>query len=72
MSWPKIKLGYAALELLYGVSDLKRNRFASMAAKAGDKPAAREAFANIGDNWEKSVWVSSAKFEYARTWAKSE
>ena len=72
MSWPKIKLGYAALEQLYGVSDLKRNRFASMAVKAGDKPAAREAFANIGDNWDKSVWVSNAKLEYARTWAKSE
>ena len=72
MSWPKIKLGYAALEQLYAVSDLKRNRFASMAVKAGDKPAAREAFANIGDNWDKSVWVSNAKLEYARTWAKSE
>jgi hypothetical protein len=72
MSWPKIKLGYAALEQLYGVSDLKRNRFASMAVKAGDKPAAREAFVDVGDNWDKSVWVSNAKFEYARTWAKSE
>lgn len=72
MSWPKIKQGYAALEQLYGVSNLKRNRFASMAVKSGDKPAAREALADIGDNWEKSVWVSNAKFEYATTWAKSE
>jgi hypothetical protein len=72
MSWPKIKLGYAALEQLYGVSDLKRNRFASMAVKAGDKPAAREALADIGDNWEKSVWVSSAKFQNAKTWSTNE
>jgi hypothetical protein len=72
MTWPKIKRGYAALEQLYGVSNMKRNRFASMAFKAEDKPAAREAFAKMGNDWEKKVWISSEKFENAKTWATSE
>jgi hypothetical protein len=37
LSWPRIKQGYAALGQMYGISRMKRNRFASMAAKAGDK-----------------------------------
>jgi hypothetical protein len=72
MSWPRIKQGYAALEQQYGVSSLKRNRFASMAVKAGDKQAAREAIIAIGAEWEKEVWISSEKFESAKTWAMSE
>ena len=72
MSWVKIKRGYSALEQLYGVSNLKRNRFASMAFKAGDKPAAREALAQVGNEWEKKVWISSGKFESAKAWATSE
>lgn len=72
MSWPKIKRGYAALEQLYGVSNLKSNRFASMAFKAEDKLAAREAFVQMGNDWEKKVWMSSEKFENARAWATSE
>jgi hypothetical protein len=72
MSWPRIKRGYAALEQLYGVSNLKRNRFASMAFKAEDKAAAHEAFAMMGDDWEKKVWMSSEKFETAKAWATSQ
>ena len=72
MSWVRIKRGYAALEQLYGVSNLKRNRFASMAFKVEDKPAAREAFAQVRNEWEKKVWISSEKFQSAKVWATSE
>jgi hypothetical protein len=72
MSWPRIKRGYAALEQLYGVSSLKRNRFASMAVKAGDKEAAREAIVAIGTEWDKDVWLSSEKFENAKSWTMNE
>ena len=72
MSWPRIKQGYAALEQLYGVSSMKRNRFASMAFKVDDKPAAQAAFIEMGNDWEKKVWLSSEKFESAKAWARSE
>jgi hypothetical protein len=72
MSWPRIKSGYAALEQMYGASSMKRNRFASMAVKAGDKEAAREAIVAIGTEWDKDVWLSSEKFESAKNWAISE
>lgn len=72
MSWQRIKRGYEALEQEYGVSELKRNRFASMAVKAGDKPAARDTIAQIGAQWDKSVWVSSDRFESAKNWAMTE
>jgi hypothetical protein len=66
LSWPKIKEGYAALEHLYGTSNLKMNRFAFLAAKFGDKSAAKEVFARIGDNWDLSVWTSRERFEAAK------
>jgi hypothetical protein len=69
LSWPKIKKGYAALGQLYGVSSLKRNRFAYMATLAADKPAAREAFAQIGDNWDKDIWRTREYFESTKAWA---
>jgi hypothetical protein len=72
MSWPRIKRGYAALEQMYGVSNLKRNRFASMAVKAGDKEAARNAFAEMGTEWDKEVWNNDRQFENAKNWAMSE
>jgi hypothetical protein len=72
MSWPRIKRGYAALEQLYGVSSLKRNRFTSMAVKAGDKEAARSEFVAMGADWDQDIWRSSEKFESAKNWAISE
>jgi len=69
LSWPKVKEGYAALEHLYGTSDLKMNRFAYMASKAGDKPVAKEIFSRIGTRWDQKVWRSRQRFETAKAWA---
>jgi len=69
LSWPKIKEGYVALGQLYCYSNLKLNRFAHMAVEAGDKPAAAEAFAKIGDDWDHTVWRSNQRFEQGRKWA---
>jgi hypothetical protein len=68
MSWEKIKQGYAAIDRLYGQSNRKANRFAYMAYLLGDKPAAREAFAFIGDRREPQVW-SNDQFAFVRAWA---
>jgi len=72
LSWPKIKDGYAALGQLYGYSNLKLNRFAYMAVLEHDRPAARSAFAVIGDSWENKVWNSQLDFLNAKVWAESQ
>ena len=69
MSWPRIQLGYEAIERLYGSSILKRNRFAYMAYVAKDRSAARRVFGEIGESWDNGVWSSRNEFEEARAWA---
>ena len=69
LSWPKIKEGYAALERLYGTSTLKMNRFAFLATKFGDKSAAKEIFAQLGDRWDQGAWTNREMFQAAKTWA---
>ena len=68
-SWPRLKEGFSALEELYGLTPLKLNRFAFMAAAYGDQQAAARAFLRIGPYWDYSVWGSRARFESQRTWA---
>jgi hypothetical protein len=72
LSWPRIKQGYTELGQTYGISAIKRNRFTSMAAKAGDKAAARQGFLEMNGVWDKGIWVSEAKYEAAKNWAMSE
>ena len=68
-SWPKLQEGFAALEELYGLTPLKLNRFAYLAAAYGDKQVAAKAFLRIGPNWDSSVWGTRARFESQRSWA---
>lgn len=72
LSWPRIKQGYAALQQLYGSSNLKDNRFAYMAFLAKDKPAAREAFARIGSTGGAGTWRDAQNFQIVREWALSQ
>ena len=66
LSWPKIKQGYQSLNELYGVSNLKLNRYAHMALLAGDRDAARQAFLRIGDRWNPDTWDTKANFDQAK------
>lgn len=68
-SWPKLQEGFAALEELYGLTPLKLNRFAYLAAAYGDKKVAAQAFLRIGPNWDSSVWDTRSRFESQRSWA---
>jgi hypothetical protein len=68
-SWAKLKEGFAATEQLYGISQLKLNRFAYMAATYGDREVAAKTFARIGPHYDVSVWGSRGRFESQRTWA---
>lgn len=72
MSWPRIKQGYQALVSVYGTSKLKANRFAYMSYLANDKTAAREAFSQLGDDWEQTVWQGAADYQVAKKWASGE
>lgn len=71
MSWPRIKNGFHEMRRLYGVSNLKWNRYGYMAYLSGDKEAAQEAFAQIGSDWQREIWYSAGTFEYAKNWAST-
>jgi hypothetical protein len=69
ISWSKVKQGYANIEQLYGTVNIKNNRYAYMAYMSGDKAAAQQAFALIGDNPDHNVWHDQNAFDTARGWA---
>jgi hypothetical protein len=71
LAWPKIKEGYASLQQLYGISTLKANRFAFMAYMVKDRPAARDAFLLIGDDWKNEIWQTPQFFASTKAWANS-
>lgn len=68
-SWPTLKRGEATMEKMYGISNLKLNRFAYMARLFGDQVAAKRAFTLINARWESSVWRNSDEFDAANAWA---
>jgi hypothetical protein len=69
ISWTKVKNGYANIVRLYGTVNIKNNRYAYMAYIAGDKTAAKQAFALIGDKPGGYVWHDQNAFLEAKTWA---
>lgn len=69
MDWARVKQGYVELRRLYGTSNLKMNRFAYMSFVAGDKDAARETIAALGDAWNPKVWQIAENFKSAKDWA---
>jgi hypothetical protein len=69
ISWSKAKEGYANIERLYGTVNVKDNRYAYMAYMSGDKTAAQQAFALIGDNPDHSVWHDQNAFDTAKVWS---
>lgn len=66
LSWDRVKVGFAALERLYGATNLQRNGFAYMAVRQGDKETAQELFQRIGENWDENVWASEDRFESSK------
>lgn len=68
--WPKLQLGYANLEKIYGLSDLNANRFAEMAFVFGDKGVAREAFTHV-INRNSAVWLTEDSYQSARAWTNT-
>jgi hypothetical protein len=69
LSWPRIQNGYTVLRHRYGVSNRKLNRFALLAYSSDDKHMAQQAFAEIGEGWDHTVWKNQGTFQDAKTWA---
>ena len=57
MQWPRIKNGYLALQEIYGDTISHKNEIALMAFRAGDFDYATKIFDQIGDQWDKEVWL---------------
>ena len=62
MSWPRIQKGYQALTELYGTSIGHVNEMAMISFRAGEFDYSASLFDQIGDNWDKTVWLSPEKF----------
>lgn len=66
MPWTRILKGYHVVEQRYGTSNYQRNGIAMLALRVGDTYTAKEAFLQIGDNWNREVWGSKESFDAAR------
>jgi hypothetical protein len=71
MSWPRIQRGYVALKEQYGTTTLRLNQLARLAITFGDAQVAQRMFANMGENWDKDIWVTREYFESARKWSET-
>jgi len=69
MSWERIRKGLTASEGLYGRSMKSLNFFALMAIRFNDVVTADDAFKQIGDQWDESVWRTHEYFESSKTFA---
>ena len=52
LSWSRAMLGYQALVAQYGVTPVRQNQLAQMAARFGDYMVADETLTQIGDHWD--------------------
>lgn len=66
MSWQRIKDGYAALRELHGDTISHKNEMALMAFKAEDFDYAVAVFTQIGDQWDKDVWLTNNRYSNSR------
>jgi hypothetical protein len=71
MDWQRLQRGYEALLSRYGGARFAENQLAYMAWKFQDSAVARQQFALIGDDWDRTVWGSRNYFDRARDWAGS-
>lgn len=72
LSWPRIQMGFEAVEKRNGSSLENLNLLAHMAFSLGQIGVAYETFSRIGDQWSPSVWDKSSDFESAKKWAKQD
>jgi hypothetical protein len=70
LSWSRAMVGYQALVAQYGVTPVRQNQLAQMAARFGDYMVTDETIAQIGDRWDPGTWGTKEYFEKVKTWAR--
>ena len=68
--WSRALVGYQRLVEQYGVSAVRQNQIALMAARFGDYMTADDFFLQVGDRWDAGTWGTQQYFEKVRTWAR--
>ena len=71
LSWSRAMLGYQALVAQYGVTPVRQNQLALMAARFGDYMVADETLTQIGDHWDPATWGTREYFDKIKTWARN-
>ncbi|HVG92277.1 MAG TPA: hypothetical protein VNB54_12370, partial [Alphaproteobacteria bacterium] len=71
LSWSRAMLGYQALVAQYGVTPVRQNQLALMAARFGDYMVADDTLTQIGDRWDPATWGTREYFDKIKTWARS-
>jgi hypothetical protein len=71
LSWSRAMLGYQALVAQYGVTPVRQNQLALMAARFGDYMVADETLMQIGDRWDPGTWGTQEYFDKIKTWARN-
>jgi hypothetical protein len=71
LSWSRAMLGYQALVAQYGVTPVRQNQLALMAARFGDYMVADDTLTQIGDHWDPATWGAREYFDKIKTWARS-
>lgn len=69
MKWTRVKRGYQALQSKYGASLVKMNEMAWLASYNSDPMFAAQLFAQLGDNYDVTVWKAKKYFVQSRYWA---
>jgi hypothetical protein len=70
LSWSRAMVGYQALVAQYGITPVRQNQLAQMAARFGDYMVTDETIAQIGDRWDPGTWGTKEYFEKVKTWAR--
>jgi len=67
--WSRALLGYQSQVQQYGVTLLRQNQLAHMAARFGDYMVTDETLTQIGERWDQGTWGNKEYFDKVKTWA---
>ena len=69
LSWPLIKIAYAARDRQFGLRNRDWNTLCKLAVAAEDRAAAQATLVRIAGQWDPAVWDEAIYFEKAAAWA---
>ena len=69
MSWPRIQSGYKAVNEQFGESIYNVNSMALMSFQAFDLNYSNQLFKQVGENWDRALWLTYDGFDNMRTLA---